>query len=330
LIVTKAPLRISLFGGGTDIPMFYEKEPGAVLGFAISKYVYIFLNKKFSPGIRLSYSITENVEHASELKHDIARECLKLTQIDSGVEIVSIGDMPHGTGLGSSSAFTVALLRALHAYKGEELSVRQLAEEACHIEIDILHKPIGKQDQYFAVLGGKRYITFTGYEVEAENIKHIFPDQYSLRNHSLLLYLGNQRSADDILKEQCKNMEQQDYFLTMRSIRDIARTMRDKLSDTFGDEECDYEVIGEYLSKSWAFKSSMAESISNPYIDSVYKEVVLKGGAYGAKLLGAGGSGFLYVICDPEDKDDILKRVPECKNIDYLIDWKGCTMRSTI
>ena len=203
MIITRTPLRISFTGGGTDLPAYYENGYGAVVSTAINKFVYITVNKRFDNTIRLSYSKTEIVNNVNELQHDIAKACLNMVGITGGVEITSIADIPSGTGLGSSSSFTVGLLNALYTYVGEHLSADELAKKACEIEIDILHHPIGKQDQYAAAVGGINYFSFERYGVVKREKINLSDADIQLMNQKLMMfYTGIRRSADNILEKQ--------------------------------------------------------------------------------------------------------------------------------
>lgn len=203
MIITRTPLRISFTGGGTDLPAYYENGYGAVVSTAINKFVYITVNKRFDNTIRLSYSKTEIVNNINELQHDIAKACLNMVGITGGVEITSIADIPSGTGLGSSSSFTVGLLNALYTYVGEHLSADELAKKACEIEIDILHHPIGKQDQYAAAVGGINYFSFERYgAVKREKINLSDADIQLMNQKLMMFYTGIRRSADNILEKQ--------------------------------------------------------------------------------------------------------------------------------
>ena len=287
MIITQTPLRVSFFGGGTDFPDFYNKYGGCVLSTAINKYVYVIVKPRFDNNIRVTYTKAELVKNVNDVKHDIVRECLKHVKINGGIEVITIGDVPAGTGLGSSSAVTVGLLKALHAYKGEETNAKQLAEEACHIEIDILKKPIGVQDQYASAFGGFRFYSFEkgkvgGFKVPPED----------LQEHLLLLYTGITRESSSILKVQKKNVP--------KNIK-ILEQMKELASMAIG-----YWNFGELLDKNWELKKQLGP-ISTPRIDRMY-EVAKKAGATGGKILGAGGGGFLLLYC-PYGKDVIRKSI---------------------
>ena len=325
MIITRTPFRISFAGGGTDLRDFYQVEPGAVVSTAIDKYMYIVVNKRFDKTTRVSYSRTEIVDDVAELKHPIVREALKLVGIEGGIEIVSIADIPAGTGLGSSGSFTVGLLNALYAYKGILKSAEELAQEASQIEIDILGDPIGKQDQYAAAYGGLRFIQFNPDEstfVEMIMYNKDFSDE--LERNLLLFYTGNTREARGILSEQRSNIKSGQALDILKKMRDLAIELKEHLNN--GSKP---HIVGEFLHQGWMLKKQVAGSISNSEIDEYY-ERALGAGALGGKILGAGGGGFLLLYC-PEDKQSRLREVlgelpltkfsfePEGSKIIYII-----------
>ena len=291
MIITRTPFRISFAGGGTDINTYYKLDFGAVLNVTINKYMYITVNKRLDESIRLSYSKTETVEQVDDLQHDIVRECLKLVGISSGIEITSVADIPAGTGLGSSSSFTVGLLNALYTHIGQSQSAYELAEKACHIEIDILGAPIGKQDQFAAAFGGLNYYRFNKDEsVSHEIINLTERETNSLNNKLMLFYTGISRNANQILSDQKKsesiNKANLDYM------RDQAEFLKKEIFAHGITEK-----IGQMLHEGWLRKKELSGSISNEFIDSCYNEA-LEAGVSGGKLLGAGGGGFLLFYCD--------------------------------
>lgn len=296
MIITRTPFRISFVGGGTDLPDFYRVEPGAVVSTAINKYMYIVLNKRFDDTIRVSYSKTEIVKAAEEIQHPIVREALKLVGITKGVEIVSIADIPAGTGLGSSSSFTVGLLSALYAYKGILKSAEELARDACEIEIDMVGEPIGKQDQYIAAYGGFRYTQFnTDETVFTEPIICSKVNRQKLSQNLLLFYTGDTREARNILKEQTANAKQADKLACLRKMRDLAFELNQQFNNN-----CSPDVLGEFLHKGWMLKKQLASGISDDRIDKYYEKAI-RAGALGGKILGAGGGGFLLLYCPRRD-----------------------------
>lgn len=312
VIISRTPLRISFAGGGTDLSAFYSHEPGCVVSTAIDKYIYITTNRKFDSRVRASYSITEIVDKAADLKHELIREALKVTGIGSGIEITSISDIPSsGTGLGSSSTYTVGLLNALYAYTGRHVGPERLAREASEIEIDVLGKPIGKQDQYIAAFGGLQYIQFNPDGSVFADPVICQPDTRKRLQHRLLMfYTGVTRSADDILVEQKKRTLDDDaQRKILCSMRDQAKEIRRALEENCLDE------FGGLLHEGWQLKKKLAGGISNPQIDEWYG-AARSHGAIGGKIAGAGGGGFLMLYAHPEHHDIIagalsgLRRMP--------------------
>jgi D-glycero-alpha-D-manno-heptose-7-phosphate kinase len=295
LIVSKTPLRISFAGGGTDLPDFYRSETGAVTGATIDKYVYVGVNRRRDRWVLFRYARTELVADAAQLRHPIAREALRLLDVRHGVEIVSVADVPAGTGLGSSSSFTVGLLAALHAFVDRPASPWQLAEEACHIELERLGEPLGKQDQYLAALGGVLHLQFhpdggvTGEEVAC-------PPGWlpRLQEGLLLLDTGVTRRASAVLARQAEATRSGRNLSALRRLRELAVAFRDVARRGGSLAEC-----GAVLHEAWQLKRGLADSVSTPEIDARYDRA-LAAGAWGGKLLGAGGGGFLLVCCPPE------------------------------
>lgn len=319
MIISRTPLRISFVGGGSDIASFYRHTSGAVVSTAINKYIYITVNKKFDNGIRASYSKTEIVESVDELQHEYIRECLKWVGIKGGIEITSISDVPsEGTGLGSSCSFIVGLLNALYSYQGKHINAERLAREASHIEIDILKKPIGKQDQYIAAYGGLEYIRFNSDDsVYVDPIICKTETKKSLEKKLLLFYTGITRSADSILARQTKNMESQiDKRAIMTKMVLLAGEMHNALNENKLDS------FGRMLHENWILKKQMAEGVSNPQIDKWY-EKALKNGAIGGKLLGAGGGGFLLFYAPSEKHKKIISSLSDLSGLQFAFEPQG-------
>ena len=319
MIISRTPLRASFVGGGSDLPAFYRTSPGAVVSTAINKYIYITVNKKFDDKIRVSYSVTEIVDEVDELKHELIRECLKLLDIDGGIEITSIADIPsQGTGLGSSSSYTVGLLNALYAYKGMHVGAERLAKEACEIEIELCSKPMGKQDQYIAAYGGLQYIRFNPDEtVFVDPIIHLKDVRIELEKHLLLFYTGLTRSSNSILSEQTENTEQQEEK------REILRKMvrlATELSDALNRNEL--ESFGEILHAGWLEKQKLARNISTSIINDWY-EKAREHGAIGGKILGAGGGGFLLLYAPPEKHKGIIGALAELQRFPFSFEPQG-------
>lgn len=315
MIITKTPLRISFTGGGTDLAAFYKNGYGAVVSTSIDKYIYITVNKRFDDSIRVSYSQTEIVNHVDELKHDIARECLRMVGIPGGVEITSIADIPSGTGLGSSSSFAVGLLNALYAYVGERLSAEELANRACQIEIDALGHPIGKQDQYAAAYGGVNYFTFErNGTVQREKILISNNDLRNMNRKLMMFYTGIRRSADGILSRQSKETKNKMEVLTF--MRNQANRMRDELVQNGFIPD-----FAKMLDEAWQKKKSITSGISNPEIDELYQKAI-SAGASGGKLLGAGGGGFILLYCD-EQYQPAVREALGLRELDFEISLNG-------
>ncbi len=319
MIITRTPLRISFGGGGTDLRSFYGKERGAILSTAINKYIYITVNQKFDRRIRASYSVTEMVDHVSELKHELIREAMKVVGLQGGIEITSISDIPSGgTGLGSSSSYTVGLLNALWAYTGRLANPEQLAREACRIEIDICGKPIGKQDQYIAAYGGLEFLQFNADEsVFVDPLPCPADLKGYLNSNLLMLYTGISRQAGDLLEVQNRNTKNNaQTFGNLKKMRDLAFALRECLAEGRLNE------FGECLHAGWMLKKTLAEGISTPEIDRWY-ETARRSGAIGGKLLGAGGGGFLLLYAHPEDQEQICRALPELRPVPVALEAQG-------
>ncbi len=315
MIISRTPFRISFAGGGTDLADFYRREGGAVTSTAINRYMYITVNKKFDSSIRVSYSKTENVEKVDEIQHPIVRESLKLTGITKGIEITSMADIPAQTGLGSSSAFAVGLLNALYAYKGEFKPQRVLAEQACHIEIDLCNEPVGKQDQYIAAYGGVQHIQFNQDEtVFVDPVICSIETKKALEEGLMLFYTGTTRPASSILLEQKKNMDEKQAL--MKKMKEQAAQVRDAL--THGD----LEAFGNLLSEGWLLKRQLVGGITSPETDALYEKAI-KAGAIGGKLLGAGGGGFLLFYCPPQRQDAVRRAMSGLKEITAALEPQG-------
>ncbi len=319
MIISRTPLRISFAGGGSDLPAFYHKETGAVLSTSINKYIYITVNKKFDHKIRASYSITEIVDQVDELRHELIREALRLVDQPNGIEITSISDIPsQGTGLGSSSTYTVGLLNALYAHTGRHAGAEQLAQEACFIEIERCRKSIGKQDQYIAAYGGLQYIQFNSDEsVFIDPVICQLDTKIELQHRLLLLYTGLTRSANGILEEQSKNTEtSEEKRATLRRMTRLAQELRQALQLN------DLNGFGEILHQGWIEKKKLASGISNSKIDAWY-ETARQNGAIGGKLLGAGGGGFLLLYAPPECHDKIIQALPALRPVNFNLEPQG-------
>ncbi len=308
MIVTRTPLRVSFVGGGTDLPAFYERDGGAVLSTAIKRYVYVTVKRHselFLEPIRINYSKSEQVEHIDELENRIARECLRFLSIEPPIYISTVGDVPASTGLGGSSSFAVGLLNALHAYRRERVSAGQLAEEACHIEIEVLGEPIGKQDQYAAAYGGLNLFSFKpGGGVTVEHLRANNGDLKAFFRGMLMFWTGHQRDASGVLSEQRENTPAK--LDQLRRMRDQAADLHQRL----GDGSIDVEGFGRMLDAGWRLKRQLAGSISSGQIDRWY-DAAMAAGALGGKLCGAGGGGFLLFIAPPERHPEIRRALAD-------------------
>jgi len=318
MIISRTPLRVSFCGGGTDIDEFSmtESSGGRVVSTAINKYVYVTMNQRFDERIRISYSSMEDVDSVSQIQHGLVREALRLTGIESGVEITTIADIPgRGTGLGSSSSVTVGLLNAMHSFQGRNPSKEQLAEEACKIEIEIMGAPIGRQDQYAASFGGINSIRFGDGGVLVEPIE-IGNDLVSnISSNFTLVFTGMTRSASEVLSEESE--DEQDKSSRMRMIREHA----DKAAIMF--QNGDLDSIGGLLNETWNAKRGISSLITNPSIDELHGNVMTSG-AKGAKLLGAGNGGFLLVYGNDGLRGTLQGNLgPEFRMFPLDIDFSG-------
>ena len=289
MIISQTPYRVSFAGGGTDLPAYYRREFGAVLSVTIDQHIYVTLHRRFESTIRVSYSHTEVARTIDDVKHELVREAMRLVEIDEPLEVTTIGDVPSGTGMGSSSSLTVGLLTALYGYQHRIVSPKLLAERACRIEIDILNKPIGRQDQYAAAFGGLNYFRFNPDDtVDVEPVPCRAETLAELEQRALLLYTGQTRDANLILEQQSNIAE--DRFDVFRAMRDLADEMRHALAG-----EGDLDRFASLLHEGWELKRSLGCGISNDQINEWYA-VARRAGAVGGKLLGAGGGGFVLLI----------------------------------
>lgn len=319
MIISRTPLRISFVGGGSDLASFYSHQAGAVVSVTINKYIYITVNKKFDNLIRASYSITEFAKRPQDLKHELIRESLLYLKLTKGIEITSISDIPsQGTGLGSSSAYTVGLLNALHAYEGEFISAGRLAQEACRVEIGRCKKPVGKQDQYAAAFGGLNFIRFNSNgSVFVNPIICRQETIQRLQKNLLMLYTGVTRFSSSILKEQKRRIITSPR---KRKILDQMVKLAKRLKSALEDNDLDR--FGDFLHQNWEFKKQLAGGISNKKIDGWYQEA-RKHGALGGKILGAGGGGFLLLYAPRERHEEIYTALPELQATPFAFEPEG-------
>jgi D-glycero-alpha-D-manno-heptose-7-phosphate kinase len=319
MIITRSPLRISLGGGGTDLPSYYKKHSGFLIAAAIDKYVYITLHQTFGQELILKYSKLERVSTVAEIQHPIIREALKLIGIDGHMEITSMADIPAGTGLGSSGSFTTALLKALHAHKKNIIHPRDLAEQACHIELDLLSEPIGKQDQYIASYGGLTCFQFLpNGQVEATPLKIDSETLYNLEDNLLLFFTGYSRLASNILKDQDEKSRQSNKEMidNLHFVKDLGYQSQEAL------EIGDLRKFGELMNTHWEHKKKRSGGMSKPEIDKWYT-LAMENGALGGKLIGAGGGGFLMFYADDKAKLRHAMIQAGLKEVRFRFDFEG-------
>ena len=319
MIITRSPLRISLGGGGTDLPSYYSEHTGFVIAAAIDKYVYITLHEPFAREIILKYSRMEVVERAGELKHPIVREALNLLGLDRPVEIASLSDIPAGTGLGSSGSFTTALLRALHALRRDHIPPRELAEEACHIEMDLLHEPIGKQDQYIAAFGGLTCMTYCpDGHVEVQPLAIDQETLYSLEDHLCLFFTGYTRNASEILKDQDSRSKEKDRGMidNLHFVKELGYRSKKAL------ETGDLREFAALMHTHWEHKKARSQGMSNSNIDQCY-ELARANGALGGKLIGAGGGGFLMFYTEDSKRLRHAMAQAGMREVRFRFDFEG-------
>jgi D-glycero-alpha-D-manno-heptose-7-phosphate kinase len=315
MIIVQTPLRISLFGGGTDFPDYFRAEGGSVLSSAIDKYIYVIIKERFDDQIRISYTVTEIVNHVDDIKHELIREALRMTGIKKGVEIVTMGDIPAGTGLGSSSTVTVSALHAFYTYCDQTVSNERLAREACKIEVDILNKPIGYQDQFIASYGGLRFFEFHQDGTVGHQAVEIDPEILNLlSSHLLLFYSGTTRKSETILTEQKNNIHIN--LTALSKLKEMACEARNALIEGNLDE------IGCLMHESWELKKSLAAGISNGELGKIY-QTALKAGALGGKVTGAGGGGFLMLYCPPDKKEQVRTALSHLKELPFHLEPNG-------
>ncbi|WP_308389703.1 hypothetical protein [Acidithiobacillus sp. AMEEHan] len=319
MIISRTPLRMSLVGGGSDLPAFYRHQRGAIVSTAINKYVYVTVSKKFDNGIRVAYSKNEEVGLVSEIEHRLVRTTMEYLGLSGGVEITTIADIPsNGTGLGSSSTFTVGLLHALNAFNGRYVSAERLGADACTIEIDLCGEPIGKQDQYAAAYGGFNLIEFLPDEsVIVEPVICLPSTLAELQRNILVLYTGITRSASTLLAEQSAAVATSEgKHTTLATMVRLAYVLRDELQNNNPD------AVGEILHDNWMLKKSLTSGISTPTIDAWY-DAARRAGATGGKILGAGAGGFLMLYAKPERHEAIKAALPDLRHIPMAFEPLG-------
>lgn len=315
MIIVQTPLRVSFFGGGTDFPSYYLSEGGCVLTTAIDKYIFVTIKQRFDDLLRIGYTRTEMVESVDAVEHELIREALRKTGITKGIEITTTGDIPAGTGLGSSSTVTVGTLNSMYHFLRQTVSADQLAREACEIEIDRLHKPIGVQDQYIAAYGGFRFIEFK--QDGNIHVSEIQLDPLIKRrlNESLLLFFtGTTRQASSILTEQKENMSQN--LAVLGAMKQMAYTARDELCAG------NIDALGTLMHEYWQLKKNLASQISNGGIEEWY-QAARKAGALGGKITGAGGGGFLLLYCPYGKREAVRAALPHLRELPFQLESDG-------
>jgi D-glycero-alpha-D-manno-heptose-7-phosphate kinase len=327
MIIARAPLRIPLGGGGTDLPSYYQHRGGALISAAVNKYIYVTVNKRFERSFRISYSKTEIVDTVGEIEHPIVRAALTHLGIDDPIEITSVADITSNTGMGSSSTFTVALLLALHAYKREHVSPQALAEEAYYIERELLNEPVGKQDQYLAAFGG--VVTMDITNAGLVTVGNVALNENALddfESNLLLFYTGIRRSASKILKAQDgKAHQKEDAVLAqLDRIKDIGMEVRAAIQNG------DIRRFGELMDLHWQTKKQLSGGISTGDVDRWY-DMAVSNGALGGKLMGAGGGGFLLLYCDSNKRllRDVMAR-ENLREVKFHIDWDGAKILANV
>jgi D-glycero-alpha-D-manno-heptose-7-phosphate kinase len=325
LIITRTPVRISFLGGGTDYPAYFRRYGGQTLGAAINKYSYITVNHLadlFDYSIRVSYSRTELVNNIDQIEHPAVRECLRFLNLDGGIEIHYLGDLPARTGLGSSSSFTVGLLHALHAFKGKMVSLDKLAAEAVHIEQEMIRERVGVQDQYTCAYGGLVHLRFSrDAGVMVEPIPLRAERLTELQQHLMLFYTGIRRHAHAVLDEQLERTRKGVNARQLSYLSDLV----DQGLEVLTSEQQPMTRFGELLHEAWMTKRQLSSKMSNPLIDKYY-ECALQGGAVGGKLLGAGGGGFLLLFVKPEYQPTVEKVLAELPRVHFAFDYRGSSV----
>lgn len=316
MIISQTPLRISLSGGGTDLANYYNPHEGFVVSTAIDKYIYVILKERFDDLIYVDYSAKEIVTTIDDIKHDLVKEAARLTGMTNGFEVMMFADIPsEGSGLGSSSSLTVGLLHAFYQYQGKLVTAEQLAREACKIEIEILGRPIGKQDQYIAAYGGLKSFKFCKDEsVEAASIDLSTEVKRKLGSNLLLFFTSTTRKASSILEEQNKNIISKIDF--HNKIKELAYDTLDGLN------ALDINRVGENLHVNWELKKQLASNVSNPEIDKMHS-LAMEGGALGAKISGAGGGGFLLVYCERDKQDNLRRALRQYRELPFYLEKHG-------
>ena len=320
LIISRSPLRITLGGGGSDLPSYYRSHGGFVISAAIDRYVYATINRPFNTGIYLKYAQSESVKSVEEIQHRIIREALRAENLSSPqIEITTLADIPAGTGLGSSGSFTTALLKGLAAFRKRHLSHEELAKLACELEINKLNEPVGKQDQYISALGGVTCLTFNQDDtVEANPLALSVEAMNGLEDNLLLFFTGFSRSASGILQDQNqKSLENDEVMLqNLHYVKELGYRSKESL------ESGDLETFGELMNEHWAHKKNRSQGMSNGQID-VWYEAARANGAIGGKLVGAGGGGFLLFLANDREKLRAAMAKHSLDEVRFRFDFEG-------
>ncbi len=316
MLTTRTPFRVSFCGGGSDLPEFYRKNGGCVLSTSIDKYIYITMMSSFYPDrILVKYSQVENVNSPEMIKHRIFRDVFSRYGIN-GVDVNSLADVPAGTGLGSSSTFTVGLVNAVRTYLGKEVTKEGLADEACETEMVRLNSPIGKQDQYAAAYGGMNFIRFNKDDtVEVEPVRISADAKRDLNDRLMMFYLGGTRKADDVMKTYSGGSSDNNKLALCRLTERLKADL----------EKDDIDSLGRILDEGWKLKRGISSSISSDIIDEAYQKA-LDAGAVGGKLLGAGGNGFMLVYADPRDRPSVRQALSDFSEMPFRFDECGSTV----
>jgi D-glycero-alpha-D-manno-heptose-7-phosphate kinase len=315
VIIVQTPLRISFFGGGTDFPDYFRAEGGCVLSSAINKFIFVIIKERFDDMLRVGYTRTEIVASVDEINHELIREAFRMTGIQKGVEIVTLGDIPAGSGLGSSSVVTVGALHAMYAHQNMLVSMDRLAQEACDIEVNVLGKPIGFQDQYIASFGGLRFIEFNrSGQVVTENVNLDPQIQKRLGDNLLLYFSGVTRKAESILTEQKGNI--QNRLPVLRKLKEMTYQAREALCAGQIDD------VGHLLHESWQLKKQLANGISNGSLERWYNTAIAAG-AYGGKITGAGGGGFLLLYVPLAKRESVQAALSNLRELPFELEPGG-------
>lgn len=316
MIITQTPLRVSFAGGGTDLASYYEEREGHVVSTAIDKFTYVIVKERFDDDLYLNYMRKEIRHDVASIDHELVREALRMTGVDRGIEVTLLSDIPsEGSGLGSSSSFTVGLLNAFYAYRGQQVTAERLAREACEIEIERLGKPIGKQDQYIAAYGGLRSIRFCkDGSVETREVGLEASRVRDLGARLRLFYTGRTRKADAILSEQKRQTG--DRLAELDGIKALARGLEGSLAAG------DLDNLGEVLHANWKLKRKLASGISDDAIEEMYDRA-RGSGALGGKICGAGGGGFLLVYCPLESQDRLSRGMSAFRDLPFQLERDG-------